>query len=256
MITLPLALAALSAGAVGGVHCVGMCGGIATLLSQKAPTGTKVIPIVDTTARINSSACSSKLTPNTRRYQFLLHSGRLLTYMLIGAVFGAMGAAGVIIKPYLPVQQIFYVMGNLALLLLGLRLLGFRPALMFFDTVGNFVQRIAHGMMPSMLTGSPYPFLLGMSWGCLPCGLLLAIAPFAFLSGDAYSGALLMLLFGLAALPHLLLVQSLHKWTRLGGYFGSVRVISATLLILIALFGLWHFDMQDMPGFLCITPAR
>jgi sulfite exporter TauE/SafE len=256
MITLPLALAALSAGAVGGVHCVGMCGGIASLLAKNAPTATKIIPIVDTKARINSSACSSKASGNTRRYQFLLHSGRLLTYMLIGAVFGAMGAAGIIITPYLPVQQIFYVMGNLALLLLGLRLLGFKPALVFFDAAGNFVQRVARSLMPSMLTGASYPFLLGMSWGSLPCGLLLGIAPFAFLSGDAYSGALLMLLFGLAALPHLLLVQSLHQWRRQGRYFGAIRAISATLLILIALFGLWHFDMQDMPGFLCVTPTR
>ncbi|WP_422946853.1 sulfite exporter TauE/SafE family protein [Undibacterium sp. Ren11W] len=253
---MPLALAALSAGAIGGVHCVGMCGGISSLLSQNASarTGMKVIPIANSRIPITSSACKSKPAANTLRYQFLLHSGRLLTYMLIGAVFGAMGAAGVIAQPYLPLQQIFYVMGNLALLLLGFRLLGLRPALMFFEVVGNFVQRLASAFLPGMLTGAASPLLVGMSWGCLPCGLLFGIAPFAFLSGDAYSGALLMLLFGLAALPHLLFVQSLHKWNPNARYFGVVRGTSAAILILIALFGLWHFDMQDMPGFLCITP--
>jgi sulfite exporter TauE/SafE len=256
MITLPLALAALSAGAIGGVHCVGMCGGISSLLSQKVSGSTTVIPIVSATVQNTSSTCTSKPTPKKLRNQVLLHGGRLFTYMLIGAVFGGIGAAGIIIKPFLPVQQIFYVIGNIALLLLGMRLLGLRPALLFFDVAGNFIHRLVHGVLPDTLKGSSYPFLIGMSWGCLPCGLLFGIAPFAFLSGDAYSGALLMLLFGLAALPHLLFVQSLHKWNRQGGSFAVVRGISAAILILIAVFGLWHFDMQDMPGFLCVTPKR
>ncbi len=34
MLTLPLIIAAISAGLIGGFHCVGMCGGIASLLSR------------------------------------------------------------------------------------------------------------------------------------------------------------------------------------------------------------------------------
>jgi sulfite exporter TauE/SafE len=34
MLTLPLILAAVTAGIAGGVHCVGMCGGISSMLSR------------------------------------------------------------------------------------------------------------------------------------------------------------------------------------------------------------------------------
>lgn len=251
MLTLPLALAALSAGAIGGVHCVGMCGGISSLLSQQTSVAEKVIPIVSADNR--NTACASRAEDNSLRYQVLLHSGRLLTYMLIGAVFGGMGAAGVFVKAYLPVQKIFYVIGNLALLLLGMRLLGLRPAQTVFELIGNSVQRFTGAIMPGIFRHTAHPFLIGMSWGCLPCGLLLGISPFAFLSGDAYSGAALMFLFGVAALPHLLLVQSLNRWQRPGRYFNIVRYVSAAALILIALLGLWYFDMRNMPAFLCVT---
>jgi sulfite exporter TauE/SafE len=252
MVTLPLALAALSAGAIGGVHCVGMCGGISTLLSQNGIAGRKVIAI----ASVNQSDCSAKSSVKNLRYQILLHSGRLLTYMLIGAVFGGLGGAGVLFKPYFPVQQILYMIGNIALVLLGLRLLGLKSAVSFLNRVGNFVQGFAHAILPGIRQSSPYPFLIGMSWGCLPCGLLFGIAPFAFLSGDVLSGALLMLLFGVAALPHLLLAQSLAKLSWQGRFAAMLRMMGAAILILIGLFGLWYFDMKDMPGFLCVTPVN
>lgn len=252
MITLPLALAALSAGAIGGVHCVGMCGGISTLLSQNGIAGRKVIAI----ASVNQSACSANSSAKSLRYQILLHSGRLFTYMLIGAVFGGLGGAGVLFKPYFPVQQILYVLGNLALVLLGLRLLGLKSAVSFMNGLGDLVQRFAHAILPGIRQSSPYPFLIGMSWGCLPCGLLFGIAPFAFLSGDVLSGALLMLLFGLAALPHLLLAQSLAKSAWQGRFATMLRMTGAAILILIGMFGLWYFDMKNMPGFLCVTPPN
>lgn len=247
VITLPLAFAVLTAGVIGGVHCVGMCGGISTLLSEANGSQRKVIAIASSNP-VNS-ACATDTSVKNLRYQILLHSGRLFTYMLIGAIFGGLGAAGLLFKPYLPVQHILFVIGNLALIMLGMRLLGIKSSVLVFKKL----QRFAYTILPAMRQGKRYPFLIGMSWGCLPCGLLFGVAPFALLSGDAVSGAGLMLLFGVAALPHLLLAQSLAKYAKQTRFSAAIRTISAGILILIGLLGLWYFDMRGMPSFLCVT---
>lgn len=251
MITLPLAFAALTAGAIGGVHCVGMCGGISALLSRNANTPRKVIIIAN--SDIPGTACQPQRSDGHLRYQLLLHSGRLLTYALIGALFGGLGATGLLLSPYLPIQKILFVIGNVALVFLGLRLFGLRVAISLFKGLAEALSRFTSTVFPTMHKSVQYPFFIGMSWGCLPCGLLFGMAPFAVLSGDAISGAGLMLLFGLAALPHLLLAQRLAKYDVHGRFSSGVRLISASLLILTGLLGLWYFDMKDMPSFLCVT---
>ncbi len=248
MITLPLALAAMTAGLVGGVHCVGMCGGISTLLSH-APPSNKVIAIHSGSEPLNATSSGNY------RHQILLQGGRLLTYMLIGMLFGGIGTAGMQFKPYLPVQKILFVIGNLALVMLGLHLLGLTFAASLLRKISGPILQFGHSLMPAIAYGRRHPFLLGMSWGCLPCGLLYGVAPFALLSGDALSGAILMLLFGLTALPHLLFTQTLLGRGRSGQFAAYFRLASACCLILIGLFGLWYFDMKNMPDFLCVTPA-
>jgi hypothetical protein len=265
MLTFPLVLAALSAGLAGGVHCVGMCGGIASVLAKPPSSMTQAsarsgLPnrrVITITAQpvehAGVSAAAAKTASALLSYQVLLHSGRIFTYMLIGAVLGGLGTTGLLFQPYLPMQKIFFIVGNAALILLGCRLLGVLPKRHPFEGVFLKLQKLGASLLPALNTAREFPFLLGMSWGGLPCGLLYAIAPFAWFSGDVFSGAAIMLLFGLAALPHLLITQRLAKTTRHSGALRSVRLLSAALLIGIGVMGLVYFDMRNMPGFLCIT---
>lgn len=257
MITFPLALAAVTAGLVGGVHCIGMCGGISTLLShtverENASSGNKII-LIRRGERDDSH--HGDIVVNKIRHQVFLHGGRLLTYMLIGMFFGGLGAAGMQFTPYFPIQKFLFIAGNFALVLLGLRILGFTPKLAIFRKISSSMQRVIYAVMPVIEHGKRHPFLMGMSWGCLPCGLIYAIAPFALFSGDAASGAVVMLLFGIAALPHLILTQSAFRRLSPGRFGRYIQTISASCLILIGLFGLWYFDMENMLGFLCVTPV-
>jgi len=139
------------------------------------------------------------------------------------------------------------------LILLGCRLLGLLPKRHPFEHLFLKIQKWGSSLLPALNTAREFPFLLGMSWGGLPCGLLYAIAPFAWLSGDVFSGAMIMLLFGLAALPHLLITQQLAKQPVNSASMRSLRIISAVLLISIGAMGLFYFDMHNMPSFLCIT---
>ncbi|MFZ6774331.1 sulfite exporter TauE/SafE family protein [Undibacterium sp. SXout7W] len=260
MLTLPLVLAAVSAGLAGGIHCVGMCGGISSMLTKAgqdhlSTQHNKTIPIKIQAATRELLPSSYGWVSNTWSYTLMLQSGRIFTYMLIGALFGSFGAAGMLFKAALPLQQIFFVLGNLALIFLGLRLLEIS---LKFPMLHQFTDRFlgfVHSFLPALRRGSRYPFLLGMSWGCLPCGLLYTVAPFALLSGSAISGAVLMFLFGIAALPHLLFAQTLFTSGMQKKASSLLRKVCALFLIGIGLIGLWYFDMKGMPDFLCVTPV-
>lgn len=253
MLTLPLILAAVTAGIAGGVHCVGMCGGISSMLSRAGSNGRKVIPISrsDDTERQPLVSVTSGI-----RFQALLQAGRLSTYMMIGAVFGGLGSAGMILKPYFPVHQILFVIGNLALIILGLKVVGFRFHINALSPYFSRLQQALFFFAPSLKQSIEYPFFVGMAWGCLPCGLLWGMAPFALLSGDAFSGAILMLLFGLSAMPHLLLSQGIFNAVSKVRVPSVLKYTGAFVLIGIGLIGLWYSDMQQMPGFLCVLPER
>lgn len=251
MLSMPLIFAVTTAGAIGGVHCVGMCGGISSLFtrlgrqSQAPRPGGRVIPIA-VAARGQGMAVLS-------RYQFMLHGGRIFSYMIAGAVFGAFGAAGMLFKPYLPVQQILFFIGNMMLLLLASRILGWLPSLPGLQMLWVRWYDIWSAKFPLLQHAGRRPFLLGMGWGCLPCGLLYGVAPFALLSGDAWSGAVLMLMFGLSALPHLLISQVVLQKVRHTGGMQFVRYAGGAVLLGLGIFGLWFADMKNMPDFLCVV---
>ena len=74
--------AAFLIGLLGGVHCVGMCGGI---ISALAAPGT-----------------------STTRQLIGYHTGRIASYVVFGTLAGAIGSAAMIANNVLPVQQVLY----------------------------------------------------------------------------------------------------------------------------------------------------
>ncbi|NLW97743.1 MAG: sulfite exporter TauE/SafE family protein, partial [Xanthomonadaceae bacterium] len=94
-------LGALTAGLLGGLHCVAMCGGIATGLSATAPGG----------------GWSGALQ---------LNLGRIGGYVLAGLVVGAFGhgLVGLLRDPWIGLS--LRALAGLALVVVALRLLGVR----------------------------------------------------------------------------------------------------------------------------------
>jgi len=234
-----------------------MCGGIANMLTSAGKKGRKSIPIIPS----QPSSPPARFTPEISpwRTPVLLHAGRIFTYALMGGFIGAIGGLGMRIHPFMPLHTLLYVIGNLALIWLGLRLFGYSP---HFAPLDHLIARITTHIHLSprfslMAQTRRYPFLVGMAWGCLPCGLVYGVLPFALLSGDALSGAVLMLVFGLGALPYLLFAQGLAQWMHHSRVPALLRNAGAFLLTGIGLLGLWwSFNMTEMPSFLCVTPTH
>ncbi|MEO6351832.1 MAG: sulfite exporter TauE/SafE family protein [Oxalobacteraceae bacterium] len=249
MLSVPLVVAALSAGLLGGAHCIGMCGGIANLLGSAGSSERKVIPIK---LQVPDAPGGGWRMPA------LLHAGRISTYGVLGGIVGALGAAGLLFKPYLPVQMMMFIVGNLALIWLGLRLVGYAPGLVLLDRLGQIIaSRVKLPIRFSLAAQTRrHPFLVGMTWGCMPCGLVYGVLPFSLLSGSVSSGALLMLIFGLGALPYLLFAQGIGQWLNRRVLPIILRGSGAVVLIGIGLFGLWHYDMTGLPAIFCVTPIH
>jgi sulfite exporter TauE/SafE len=206
--------AAFLIGLLGGVHCVGMCGGIVGALTVQTPR---------------------------RRRAWDLHlaysAGRIASYAVAGAIVGMIGGAGLMFNQVLPVQMLLYVLANLVLVGLGLYLAGFGNQLARIEVLGAWlwrrVQPYSAKVLPADTAGKA--FVLGTLWGWLPCGLVYSLLVTALLSGGAGSGAAVMLAFGLGTLPNLLLAGMVFK--RLRGIASDARVRLA-MGALVAGFGI------------------
>ncbi|MDE2600296.1 MAG: sulfite exporter TauE/SafE family protein [Rhodocyclaceae bacterium] len=215
-------------GLLGGVHCIGMCGGIVSALSAQ-PLGQ---PVVMAGTRPGArSAFPIHLAYN---------AGRISSYVMAGALVGAIGSFGMLLNGLLPVQMALYVAANLMMIALGLYLTGFTQSLAFTERVGRSlwqrIQPYTRRFLPARTPAQAYP--LGLLWGWLPCGMVYGVLTAALLSGSAQRGAATMLAFGLGTLPNLLLAGMLLQRLRSIVQARYVRLGSGLLVIAFGVWGL------------------
>ncbi|MCM8595061.1 sulfite exporter TauE/SafE family protein [Accumulibacter sp.] len=209
---LPAYPALLLVGFLGGVHCIGMCGGIVGALSMGAPASIAI--------------------------HLAYSAGRLLSYACAGALAGGLGEASMAMAGQWPVRTLLYLAANLMLIALGLHLMGRSQAIVLIERAG---ARLWHHLQP--LTRRYLParslsqaFRLGVLWGWLPCGLVYSALATALTSGSAWHGAGLMLAFGVGTLPNLLLAGLLA--TRLQARLSDPVVRLGCGLVILG-FGVW-----------------
>jgi len=185
--------AAFLIGLLGGVHCVGMCGGIVGALTVQTPRRTR-----------------------SWNLHLAYNAGRITSYAAAGAVMGLIGGASLIFNQILPMQLLLYVLANLVLVGLGLYLAGLGHRLAGLESLGAWLWRRVQPYSASVLPAdtAAKAFSLGTLWGWLPCGLVYSLLATALLSGGAASGAMVMLAFGLGTLPNLLLAGLAFKRLR------------------------------------------
>lgn len=191
---------AFLAGLLGGVHCVGMCGGIIAAMSWQGGTAMS--------------------TQQSMYFQLAYSTGRIASYTAAGALAGLAGSAAFLADEILPVQHLLYVLTQCVLILMGLYVAGISQGILWLERAGGGLWRrlqpLLARVMPVRHAGQA--LLAGALWGWLPCGLVYGILVAALAAGSAGSGALLLLAFGLGTLPNLLLMgwaaDSLRTLTR------------------------------------------
>jgi sulfite exporter TauE/SafE len=198
-------------------HCLGMCG-----------------PLVGAFTLHRRAACKEVSTPLV-----LFQTGRLTTYVLLGAVAGGVGSGlAIFIRNW---QGFFSVGLGLLVVLLGLGLLGFLPVQHWLVSV--MPLRVISGWLKRLMTADhpAAPFGLGLTNGLLPCGPVYAMALLAAISGDALKGATVMLIFGLGTLPAMLglgFTSSLISLRLRSHLFRAAAVLMVVVGVQLALRGL------------------
>lgn len=174
-------LSAFLMGLAGGVHCIGMCGGIASAFTFAIPKEASVAAYISA-----------------------YNIGRISSYTLAGALTGYLGAiASSSIHTTLPMLTL---LSAVFLILLALYISDWWKGLSYLERLGAHlwrkIQPLSKKLLPFKHPGHALGY--GMVWGWLPCGLVYTALTWSLASGSLINGALFMLMFGLGTFPALI----------------------------------------------------
>ena len=128
----------------------------------------------------------------------LFHTGRIVSFALLGGLLGAVGGA---VGINFTLTALLGILASVVMLLLGLNLVGVfaKNKVSLPSNLFNFFRRIEHKTLT--------PLILGFATFFLPCGFTQSMQVSALSSGSFVSGMLIMLAFALGTLPMLLLLS-------------------------------------------------
>ncbi len=209
-------VSAFIAGLFGSLHCVAMCGGIATALGMSSDSA------------------------NSRLLALLYQIGRIITYAIAGAMVALVGSQlsqqsdSELYRTVVGLLSVIFMIG------LGLYLAGWFPGFAKIERIGLPIWRkispITRQFLP--LRKPAHALTLGFLWGWLPCGLVYSILLWSMSAADPMSGALVMVAFGLGTLPAMF-TMSLGA-NHLLVYLSQplIRRIAGSVVLMLALYSL------------------
>jgi uncharacterized protein len=219
-------ISALLLGLAGSLHCVGMCGPLLLALPLGAAERRRVL---------------------TDSLQY--HSGRLLTYAVLGSLLGSVGY----VVFWTGFQQLIALFAAFSMFFMALLSWRFERFVTALPGLGNWTRRVQAWFRHTLQHSGSLP-LLGMLNGLLPCGMVYAALAGALATGSAWQGGLFMLLFGLGTLPLLLAVSVAGgQWGR--ALRSKVRLLQPVLLVLAGILILQRSSHIDWSWLYGVVPA-
>jgi uncharacterized protein len=178
-------LAGLTIGLLSSFHCVGMCGPLAFAL-----------PVHN----MNSSKRNTSL--------LLYHAGRIMTYMIIGVLFGIAGRQ----LQLAGIQRWVSLTTGIIILLVFIQQQYFtHQKIPFF--LRSFYDKVLEGMNYFLKRKSVLSFAgLGLVNGLLPCGMVYLAVAGALNTSTWLQGMWFMGAFGLGTLPLMLGTHAMGIW--------------------------------------------
>jgi sulfite exporter TauE/SafE len=208
-------------------HCIGMCGGIVLAYS---------------TIKIEPESSKVSKTVAHLLYNF----GRVLTYTLLGAIFGAIGGVATFSNT---ANGTLLIIAGVAMILAGLSLMGKIKFLTIIEhsiSSSNFYKRSFQKILHSKSNVSF--FVLGMLNGLLPCGFVYFFAITAASTASPYYGALVMFVFGVSTIPAMFSLGFLSSLASATSFRNMMMSLSSVAVILYGLFTLYNgYDYLTNP---------
>lgn len=225
-----LVITAFIMGFVGGPHCVVMCG----------------------------AACAGVGQAQGKKGFFSLsqfHLGRLIAYSLLGFL----AATSMQVVAWMSSQLVFirpiWSLLHVAMMVLGLFLLlkGSQPLFLEDSAKKVWLWIRKKTQNPGNSSWVSFPFVLGLAWAFMPCGLLYSALMVAGIATNPYMGAFVMLSFALASSVSLIIgpwfLLRLRSWGS-----GSLGIRLAGLsLASVSAYALYMAMVHNQAPW-CITP--
>ncbi|PVZ63546.1 sulfite exporter TauE/SafE family protein [Pelagibaculum spongiae] len=195
-------ISAMMVGLLGGVHCIGMCGGLVASMTLG----------IDPALRQKFS----QQLPFLLAYNF----GRIISYSIAGAIFGGLSwLLGNLAFQQLGSIEVFQqglqIFAGIFMMLLAAYLAGWWQFLVKIEKLGGGIWKKIQPFAASLLPVKNVrgALVVGLVWGWLPCGLVYSVLFSALATGSPVKGAFLMFCFGVGTLPTLLTAGGFAAFT-------------------------------------------
>jgi len=200
-------------------HCIGMCGGIVVAYSS-----------------IKISPQSSKVSQSVAHLLYSL--GRVLTYSVLGAIFGSLG--GVVTFSNNSNGALLIFTGTV-MILAGLSLMGKIKFLTLIEHSfsSSSVYKLAFKRVLNSKSNLSF-FILGMLNGLLPCGFVYFFAITAASTANPFYGALVMAIFGLSTIPAMFGLGFLTSLASATSFRNMMMSLSSVAVILYGTYTIYH----------------
>jgi len=208
-------------------HCIGMCGGIVLAYST-----------------IKIEPASSKVSKTVAH--LLYNFGRVLTYTILGALFGAIGGVATFSNT---ANGTLLIIAGIAMILAGLSLMGKIKFLTLIEhsiSSSNFYKKSFQAILHSKSNASF--FILGMLNGLLPCGFVYFFAITAASTASPLYGALVMFIFGISTIPAMFSLGFLSSLASATSFRNMMMSLSSVAVILYGAFTIYNgYDYLTNP---------
>ena len=164
----------LIASLLGSPHCAVMCGGFVALSSQP---------------------------PAAILSQSAYHSGRLVTYLILGFISGLIGVQINHVGEHFGISQIATVVTAILLIAFGISSLLHKRIPFFSAAIFQHVHALQSKILPKRSRVLLYPFCIGLFSTLLPCGWLYTYVAVAAGEASISTSMLVMFFFWLGTLP-------------------------------------------------------
>lgn len=201
-------LSALVFGLLGSFHCIGMCGPIAFMLPLDRSSNFKRI-----------------------LQTFLYHFGRIITYSIIGLLFGFLGKSFYLFN----LQQYLSIFIGILMIVIVLIPTKTFAKYNFSKPLYKIISKVKSALGKELKKKTPDTFFtIGFLNGFLPCGLVYMALFGALATGDAWQGSLYMAMFGVGTIP--LMTTAIYFGNFLTGKVR--RYITKVIPVIVVIMGL------------------
>jgi sulfite exporter TauE/SafE len=200
-------------------HCIGMCGGIVLAYS---------------TVKIQPQ--SSKVSKNIAHLMYSF--GRVFTYTILGAIFGALGG---VVTFSNNANGILLIFAGAAMILAAFSLLGKIKFLTIIEHSfsSSKIYKIVFKKILNSKSNLSF-FVLGMLNGLLPCGFIYFFAITAASTASPFYGALVMVIFGLSTIPAMFALGFLASLSNATKFRNIMMSLSSFAVILYGSYTIYN----------------